>query len=142
MFSLACNLNQKRCRISARRNFVERSACKQRGFFDHQNYIEKSKWKQRGYFNQRNYIEKRVCKQRGFFDHQNYAGKSTWKRRGFLDHWNNIKFFDQRNYIEKVRKSMSKFGLRRIDVISTWNQSRFGVVCSLRQMVIWLENVF
>ena len=122
MFSLACNLNQKRCRISARRNFVQRSACKQRGFSDH-HYIEKSKWKQRGYFNQRNYIEKSVCKQRGFFDHRNYAEKSTWKRGGFLDHWNNIKFFDRRNYVEKVRKSLSKlFSLtyrRNIHVEST-----------------------
>ena len=32
--------NQKQRRIFTGRNFVEKSTCKQRGFFDHQNYIE------------------------------------------------------------------------------------------------------
>ena len=73
---ISLQLNHKRPRISARRNFVEESTCKQRGLFDRQNYIEKSKWKQSG-----------------FFDHRSYAEKRTWKRLGF---------FDQRNYIEKV----------------------------------------
>ena len=85
---------------------------KQRGFFDHRNYIEKSTWKHRGYFEQRNYTE-----------------KSTWKRRGF---------FDQRDYIEKVhewRRILSKFALRRNDIISTWNRRRFKVVCPLGCML-------
>ena len=41
MFSLTCNLNKKRRRIFTHPNFVEKSTCKQRGFFDHQNYIKK-----------------------------------------------------------------------------------------------------
>ena len=51
-------LTQKRRWISARRNLIEQSTCKQYGFFDHQNYIEKIKWKHRAFFDHRNYIEK------------------------------------------------------------------------------------
>ena len=67
-----------------------------------------------------------MWKPRGFFDHQNYIEKSTWKPRGFFDH---------RNYIEKVRGNdveiRQRFGLRRIDVISTSNGRGFHVVCPL-----------
>ena len=49
---------QKRRRILVHPNFVEKSTCKQSGFFDHQNYLEKSKQKHRGYFDQRNHIVK------------------------------------------------------------------------------------
>ena len=40
-------------------------------------------------------------------------------------------FFNQRSYIKKVRGNPSKFGLRRIDVISTSNQCGFDVVSPL-----------
>ena len=86
---------QKRRRILVHPNFVEKSTCKQSGFFDHQNYLEKSKQKHRGYFDQRNYIVKSTWK-RGFFDQRNYTRKSRWKQRGFFDH---------RNYLEKGRQN-------------------------------------
>ena len=96
--------------FSNHRNYIEKSTCKQRGFFVHRNCIEKSTWKQRGFFDHWNYIEKSTWKQRGFFEHQNYIEKSTWKQRGFFDHRNYVKkstrkwrrFFNQQNYIEKV----------------------------------------
>ena len=96
---------QKRRRIWAHPNFVEKSTSKQSGFFDHQNYVEKSKQKHRGYFDQINYIVKSTWKHREFFDQrnyikkvrgnnlgQNYIEKSTWQQPGFFDH---------QNYIEK-----------------------------------------
>ena len=81
----------------------------QGGFFNHKNYIEKSMWKKRGFFKHRNYIEKNTWKQRGFFDHQSYIEKCTWKRRG----------------------NSSKFGLRRVDVISASNPRWFDMECPL-----------
>ena len=80
-----------------------------RWFFNHKNYIEKSMWKKRGFFKHRNYIEKNTWKQRGFFDHQSYIEKCTWKRRG----------------------NSSKFGLRRVDVISASNPRWFDMECPL-----------
>ena len=83
--------------------------------------------------------QKITSKQRGFFDQQNYIVKSTWKRLGY---------FDQRNYIEKVRWTgkrgkSSKFGLRRIDVISTSHRRWFYVICPLAQQILepWSEHV-
>ena len=76
----------------------------------------KSTWKQRGFFDHQNYAEKSTWKQHGFFDQWNYVEKSTWKRR---------RFFYQQNYIKKVRGNDGKyvkFGLRRINVISTSNR--------------------
>ena len=65
------------------RNYIGKSASKQRECFDNRNYIEKSTWKKHGYFDQRKNVKKNKWKQRGFFDHWNYSEKSTWKRRGF-----------------------------------------------------------
>ena len=76
------------------------------------------------YFDERNYTKKSTWKQRGFFDHPNCIGKSTWKQRGFFYH---------RNCIEKStwkwRGNSLKFGLRRIDVISTSNRCELDMKC-------------
>ena len=70
--------------------------------------------------------KKSAWKQRGFFDHHIYAEKCMWKQRGF--------FYQQllhRKSTLKLRRNSSKYGLRRINVISTWNRRRFNVVCLL-----------
>ena len=68
-----------------------------------------------------------MWKQRRFLENQNHMEKSTRKQRGF---------FDQRNYIQKVRGNEVEirrnlvFEVSTIDVISTSNQRRFDVECS------------
>ena len=62
----------------------KKSTWKQHVFFQHQSYIGKKTWKQHA-----NHVEITWI-----FDHRNSVGNSTRKRRGF---------FDQRNYIKKVR---------------------------------------
>ena len=105
-------------------------------------------------------IEKSAWKKREFFDQRNYVKKITWKQRVFFDQWNQIKkkysetawifrpsYLRWKMYVEttwifwsakvhqkstlKLRRNLSKFGLRRIDVISTWNRRRLNVVCLL-----------
>ena len=83
----------------------------------------KSMWKRRGFFDHRNYIEKSTWKQRRFFDQRNYVEKSTWKRRGFFDQ---SKLYQKST--RKWRGNSSKFGLRRIGLISTSNPRWFDVV--------------
>ena len=130
-------------RVFDQRNYVEKSASKQRGFLDHWYYIEKSTWKQHGYFDQHNCIEKSTWKQHVFFDHRNYTERSTLKRCGFLDHQNyiekkkhgsdvdfSISKITSKKYVQMTWNS-SKFGLRHINVLSTWNRRWFDVVCSL-----------
>ena len=62
-----------------------------------------------GDFSTNEITPKKKVERREFLDHRNYIKKSTWKWRG---------------------KSL-KFGLQCIDVISTWNQCWFHVVCLL-----------
>ena len=120
----------------------QKSTWNRRGFFDHRNYIETSTWKQLGFFDHRNYVEKvrgidvdistieitskkfveltwifrpsklhrkKYMESTWIFRPSKLHQKSTWNRRG----------------------NSSKFGLPRIDVISTSNPRRFDVVCPL-----------
>ena len=94
MFSLACNLIKNDVEFLPIEISLKKVRVNNADFSTRKNYIEKSTWKQRGFFDQRNYTEKSTWKQRRFFYHQNYIAKSTWKGR---------EFFDQENYIENVR---------------------------------------
>ena len=60
---------------------------------------------------------KKYMEQRGFFDHRNYLEKSTWT-------WifRSAKLHQRSTW--KRRGNLSKFGLRRIHVISTSNRLR------------------
>ena len=73
--------------------------------------------------NSSKFCQKSTCKHSRLLAHRNCIEKSTWKQRGF---------FDQRNYIEKVRGNcvetrrnlvfpMPTQHPRRIDVDLTWS---------------------
>ena len=111
MFSLAYKLPKATSNL-AHPDFVEKSMCKQSGFFNHQNYVEESKQKHRGYFDYRNNVEKSSWKHRGFFDQENYTKKI---------HGNNEDFSTTELTSKKVRRNKVN-GLRYIDVIWTSNQ--------------------
>ena len=131
---ISLQLDQKQCRNSASRNFVEKKPCKQRGFFNHQNYIKKSKWKQRGFFDQRNYIKKCAWKQRGFFDHQNYFKKSTLSTKYDFS----ISEITSKKYVEMIWKFVEVWSstFRRnihVESMSIWLSVPVGVVLC----IIW-----
>ena len=58
MFLLACNLTKNNVKFLS----VEKSTCKQRGFFDYQNYIKKGKWKQREFLDHPNSLHYFIMK--------------------------------------------------------------------------------
>ena len=71
----------------------------------------------------KNYVEGSTSKWRRFFVHENYIEQSMSKRRRIFAYW---------NYSEKVRRNdveiFSIFSCRRIDVISTSDRCRFGML--------------
>ena len=127
--------------------------------FHLRNWIEKTTWKQRGFFDQRNCIKKvrgnnvdhstsviTSTKVRG--NNEDFSTIEIMSKKYVKITW----IFQpaklhQKKYVEttwifrpsklrrksawKRRGNSAKFGLRRIDVISTSNRRRFDVVCPL-----------
>ena len=103
------NVSENNVDFSTIKITSKKSTQKQRECFDQRNYTKKSTWKKRGFVGQRNYTEKKI---RGN-DVEFSISKITSKK-----------------YVEMTWKFV-KFGIRRIDVISTWNRRRFDMVCPL-----------
>ena len=112
MFSLAYNFPTTR---QIHRNFVEKSTCKQSGLLDNKITSKKEStpwisWQKK--LHRKKYVETRWIFQPSKLNRKKYV-ETTWIFRSAKLHrkskWNQ-------------RGNSSKFGLRRIDVISTSNQ--------------------